>query len=107
MADRRDELELAQKIVSSAEKLLHEVFRLRSDIAKLHARIEPFDNERDFTVSLGKPIRTMSEALAAIDEARQGVISAEYHLNAVRAGMDGISKDAISREEMKPYIKDR
>ena len=97
--------DLALKIVATGEKLLREVERLRRDVAKLHGRIQPFDGE-PMSASYEKPIRTMTEALSAIDEARQGIIGAEYHLNAIRALMDDISKDAISRTEMKPYLKD-
>ena len=96
----------AAKVQITAEKLLYEVGRLRRDVEKLHTRVDPFENEREFSPIKAEPIQSLAESLNALVDARNSVQGAEYHLAAIRAAMDGIAKDAISREEMKPYLKE-
>lgn len=49
-------------------------------------------------------MKTVEQVVDAIRVARESIVSCEYHLNAIRAVMDSIEKDAISREEMKPHL---
>jgi hypothetical protein len=44
------------------------------------------------------------DALNLIDLARQNIQNCEYELSAIRARMDAIAEDVISREEMKPWM---
>ncbi|MBV2186110.1 MAG: hypothetical protein KUL88_16425 [Rhizobium sp.] len=98
---------LVERIANASEKTLAETIRLRADVARLHGRIEPFENERQFSDSLDswpKP-RTLKDSIDLIARVRDHIEGCERHLNAIRAVMDGISSDAISREEMKPWLK--
>lgn len=97
------------KIVEAANKLAYEVARLRTDIARLHGRIEPFKDEVKRLDPLwpDERVRNASEALNAIAEARKSIQGCEYHLADIRGVIDSISKDAIPRHELKPYIRDK
>lgn len=98
---------LVERIANASEKTLAETIRLRADVARLHGRIEPFENEKQFADIDGnwpKP-RTLMDAIGLITRVRDHIEGCERHLNAIRAVMDGISSDAISREEMKPWLK--
>ncbi|MEQ8450625.1 MAG: hypothetical protein RIB97_13150 [Nitratireductor sp.] len=103
---------LLERIAVQSEKLTSEVRRLRGDIMRLHTRIEPFDE--DVTVSEvpvmpgfpGTPQRRwkLVDALNMLADCRREILDAERHLNAIRGVLNGIAADAISREDMKPYI---
>jgi hypothetical protein len=41
-----------------------------------------------------------------IDQAREGIQSSEYHLNAIRALLEDIANDPISRTEIKESLKE-
>ena len=88
---------------------MHQTERLRRDVARLHGRIEPFKGEvplpeRMFPDAprLKWPVR---DALNMLQEARDCIIACERDLSAIRGKIDGIEADAISREEMKPWLK--
>lgn len=98
---------LVERIAIAVEKTLHETIRLRGDVLRLQGRIEPFLDEKrvvDLEPSSPKP-RTLKDALDLIPHIRENIESCELHLNAIRGVMEGISKDAISRDEMKPWLK--
>ncbi|MGE0653265.1 MAG: hypothetical protein AB7P12_16200 [Alphaproteobacteria bacterium] len=102
-ADRR----LIARIMEVAEKLLFETARLRGDVVRLHGRIEPFENEvkiRDLTPTIEKP-KTLKDALALLARSRDNILECEHELTAIRGSLDNIAADAISREEMKPWLK--
>lgn len=98
---------LIERIANASEKTLAETIRLRADIARLHGRIEPFEDEKkiaDIDSTWPKP-RNLKDAINLIARIRDHIEGCECHLNAIRGVMDGISSDAISREEMKPWLK--
>jgi hypothetical protein len=105
MSDLRADV---RRLADAAEKLLHETERLRRDVAILHGRIQPFTGE----VPLPEPEFTRQElkwpvrdAINLISRARGSILACEQDLSAIRARMDSIESDAISREEMKPWLK--
>lgn len=107
-----DDREILRQVAAHTEKLVNEVRRLRGDVMRLHGRIVPFDSEVVVTevpalpgVAGARQRRwRLVDALNLIADARREIIDAEMHLSAIRARMDEIASDAISREEMKPYI---
>lgn len=103
--------DLLIKIREGVEKLAAEVRRLRGDVVRLHSRVEPFENDivireaaTEFPWHENPTKWKLADALNVIAEARRGVVSAEYSLNAIRGRMDEIASDAMLRDEMKPYI---
>jgi hypothetical protein len=103
-------LDAVTKLTAVAEKLLRETERLRNDVARLNARIEPIDgHENRFDDRQPPPSPVVRwpvpAALNMIDSARQGILNCEHELSAIRARIDNIAEDAISREELKPWIK--
>lgn len=100
---------LVQRIADAAEKLLMETTRLRGDVMRLHGRIEPFEGERtvhDLNLNYSKP-KNLKDALGLLSDSREAIIDCEHHLSAIRGAVDGIASDAISRAEMKPWLKGR
>lgn len=98
------------RVADGITKLTAEVERLRRDIAGLHGRIEPFDDEAvRASLPLEEPMlpraRNLADELTRLQLARGTIQSCERHLNAMRAKLDEISNDSHSREEMKPWIK--
>lgn len=93
------------KLIAVAEKLLHEASRLRRDVERLAVRIEPFQGERASDDSPVLRFKNMAEALDAMAHARRAIRDAEYDRNLIRGRIDNIASDAISREEMKPWLK--
>jgi hypothetical protein len=101
-----------RKLVEAAAKLLHETERLRRDVATLHGRVEPFEGEVPLPQPPGyaeppKAKWNVVDALNMIQRARNDVLGCEHVLSAIRARMDTIESDALSREEMKPWLKSR
>ena len=104
-------LDAVTKLTAVAEKLLRETERLRRDVAVLGARVQPIEGLVEPQFGDSSALRPkvkwfVPDALNMIDEARRHVRSCEYELSAIRARMDNIAKDAHSRDEMKPWIKD-
>lgn len=102
-----DAKEGVARLVSAAEKLLMETSRLKRDVETLSGRIQKFDDE---IIPWQEPISprkawNIVDALNMIDEARISIRNSEYDLSAIRGRMDAIESDAISRAEMKPFIK--
>ena len=101
-------LDAVRKLTAVAEKLLHETERLRRDVAMLNARVQPIEGgEPPFGDSppIPKVKWLVPDALNMIDMARANILNCEYELSAIRARMDNIASDALSRDEMKPWIK--
>ncbi len=105
--DRVEVIKQAEKVFEATSKLVNEVARLRMDIARLHSRIEPFEGEvrRPEPLPADMKFRSLIEALDGIADARASIQSCEYHLSSIRGMLDGISSDAISREEIRPWLK--
>lgn len=97
----------AADVIALIEKLTSEVARLGRDVLILRDRIIPHDDERLPPVWSPPPIKTDKDLLERIADTREQIHNCEYHLSAIRGGMDAIVSDAISREEMKPYLKHR
>lgn len=96
------------RLVGAAEKLLSEVSRLQHDVSVLNGRIEGYEDEiTNPWRPTPNPKKTWNivDALNMIEAARVSIRNCEYDLNAIRGRMDAIESDAISREEMKPWIK--
>lgn len=96
------------RLVAAAEKLMSEVARLRHDVSVLNGRIEKFEDETISPWREPPKLRKswhVVDALNMIEEARVGIRNCEYDLNAIRGRIDAIESDAISREEMKPWLK--
>ncbi|MFG1184388.1 hypothetical protein [Xanthobacter aminoxidans] len=107
-----DELQRnVSRIADAAEKLLFETERLRRDVARLAGRIEPFEGEPQipepppFVTPLFTKKSDLRDAVIVIDTARKFIVACEHELSAIRGRMDAIEADAISRDEMKPWLK--
>lgn len=99
-----------ERLATAAEKVLKEIVLLRGDVDKLNGRIEPVDDwnkRREIKIPEFKPRRTVVDSLHMIEIAREHIFACEGEIGLIRARIDGIESDAISREEMKPYIKGR
>lgn len=90
-----------------AEKLLNETSRLRRDVVRLSGRIEPFEGEPHIAdpVIERPPRRDFKDAIDVLYAARQQIENAERDLAKIRSVAEGIDRDAISREELKPWLK--
>jgi hypothetical protein len=105
-------LDAVKKLTAVAEKLLHETERLRRDVEKLNARVQPTEEQEDQLGAgddpppIPKVTWPVAEALNMIDRARRSIMNCEFDLSAIRARMDDIAR-GLSREEMKPWIKEK
>ena len=105
-------LDAVKKLIAVAESLLHETKRLRNDVQTLNARIRPNENEQlvdpDHPYWGASPKTTwpIPDALNMIDQAKEGIKGSEYHLNAIRALLNDIANDPVSRTEMKTWLKE-
>lgn len=111
---------MREDIAKAIDRLANEVVNLRRDTARLHARVSPewsgrepgyldsmeFEPRNSLYYGKPKPV-TEQEAWALIKAMRDQLRGVDYHMGAVRSHMDDICKDAISREEMKPYLKEK
>jgi ABC-type transporter Mla subunit MlaD len=109
MEDRMDDPDFAS-VVDAAERLIREIARLRSDIARLLDRLEPFEEEKTRLADIARfgeveTAKTLPDALKMLTDARREIKNAEYDLNAIRARMDEVANDTMSRDEIKPYLK--
>ncbi|MBO6755962.1 MAG: hypothetical protein JJ902_06515 [Roseibium sp.] len=97
-------------ILDNIIKLNREVSNLRVDVVNLSKRIEPFEGEKDFKYidesffQETRP-RDFQQCLELIRTVRAAVREAEGYTRFAASRMEGISADAISREEMKPWLK--
>jgi hypothetical protein len=102
-----DTLEQVTRFADLAAKALREVERLRRDVAKLCNRIEPVEGEAPLPdpgplkYRLKWPVR---DALNMFRNISQIIGACDRDLNAIRAKLDIIENDVISREELKPWI---
>jgi hypothetical protein len=99
------------RLCTAAEKLLQETERLRRDVSGLNQRIQPIEHSvpGEDWVEQTPPERRVWRAVDALNiimEARTNILNCEHELSAIRARIDTIERDAISREEMKPWIRD-
>lgn len=98
------------RIADAAEKLLFETERLRRDVTRLSGRIEPFEGEPKlpepaYDIPLFNKRSDLRDAIIVIDTARKFIEGCERQLSVIRGRMDAIEADAVSRAEMKPWIK--
>jgi hypothetical protein len=101
--------ELVGQLVHLASKTLLETQRLRRDIAQLNARIEPVQG----TLIPSEPEHVPETrnsypipfALDIFARARDHLLACERELSAIRSRIDVIESDAVSREDMKPWIR--
>lgn len=101
--------EQAAKVAEATNNLMQEVSRLRGDIARLHARFGP-PKEPEWVSDPLLPFerfKNFKEALDGIATARKYIQGCEYHLGAIRGLIDGIASDAVSRQDMKQWLKDK
>lgn len=99
-------LVLFERATVAAEKLANEVSRLRVDVVRLHARLDPFagEPERPYPEDAARP-KTLDELLQSIDDARRYIFAIERDVSRIRGVVDAIDADAIAREEMKPFLR--
>jgi hypothetical protein len=86
------------------------VLQISRDVSMLSARVQPIEGSEphvDHPPPSPKVKWLVPEALNMIDRARTNILNCEYELSAIRARMDNIANDALSRDEMKPWIKER
>jgi hypothetical protein len=77
-------LDAVKSLTAVAEKLLHETERLRGDVARLNARLQPVEGEEDGYVEPPPPARAkwpVPEALNMIDQARRNILNCEHELS--------------------------
>ena len=102
--------EHVKRLAELAAKTLHETERLRRDVATLHGRIQPFEGEIPLPQPDFPEIRAkwpIPAALNMFERARASLLGCERELSAIRARMDSIERDAIARDELKPWLRDR
>jgi hypothetical protein len=102
-------LDAVKRLTAVAEKLLHETERLRGDVARLNARLDPIEGDEDDVYDEPPPLARVKwpvpDALNVIDQARRNILNCEHELSAIRARVDTIAEDVVSREEIKHLIK--
>jgi predicted nucleic acid-binding Zn-ribbon protein len=90
-------------------KAVVEIQRLQNDIAKLDAKIEPFDKRHryDKGYDRGEVGRDKSseDAFGRLTDIRNAIRGCEAHIGKVRTQLDDMAEHAASRDAMKPYLK--
>lgn len=100
-----------EKILDELEKLNKEITRLKIETVKLSVRIESYEGEAvgikliEDRFLRRRPLN-LEEVLDLVHETREAVRTIEYDFNAIRGSMDNIARDGISRDEMKPWLKE-
>jgi hypothetical protein len=102
--------EHVKRLAELAAKTFHETERLRRDVARLCGRIQPFEGEiplpePDFPDF--RPKWPIPDALNMFERARASLLGCERELSAIRARIDSIERDAIPRDELKPWLRGR
>lgn len=100
--------ETGRKLIEALHKAIREAERLRRDIHALHARIEPFDDEKTVlhpSIAKFETPKTLNDALKLVVEVHKYMYNCELDLNAIRSVMTEISDDVVSRDDLKPYLK--
>jgi hypothetical protein len=104
--------EYLKNILAEMERLTRKVVRLKEETARFKARIEPFEGEEtiNFNVSDADIIsykpKDLDELLKSASTMRAAIRSFEFDFTAIRGKIDNIARDGISRDEMKPWLKD-
>lgn len=97
--------ETTVKLAAKIDALLWETRQLRTDVATLHGRIHPFEGEQLRTFpAYEEPIKTLPDALRAIEAARKDIREVEYDFRFIRSAIDQIRNDAWSRDELKKWL---
>ncbi len=100
--------EQARRLADVSEKLLHETEQLRRDVGSLAKRIapdRPLDVE-DWSLQPLKVARTFVDMFKRLEQARRAIGDAERQLGALRAVVQSIAEDVVSREGMKEWLID-
>lgn len=94
--------------VELIEKLCNETARLRQDVNRLSARIQPFEGEAIPDLArfefYRKP-KTFRDVIGLIEQTRIAIRDCEYAVSKATARVEQIASDGWSREDMKPYLK--
>ena len=101
------ELELFEQSVVALNKLNVEVARLRSDVARLWARIEPFEDEatKAYEPFNDPKPKTFRDVLDTFEKVRKSLVNSQMTIGLVEARINQIHNDSWSREDMKPWLK--
>lgn len=97
-----------ESIADELEKLIRHTVSLDANIARLAARIQPFDGERVTERYLSKRKRpdelTLRSLWNLVVDADEHIRGAELDLSRIRSYVDSVFSDAVTREEMKEWI---
>jgi prefoldin subunit 5 len=94
------------RLCTAAEKLARETERLRRDVVALNQRVQPIEGPGATWIEEPPAERKVWKAVDALNlivAASANIL--KHELSAIRARIDAIERHAISREEMKPWIK--
>jgi len=74
------------------------VVRLRSDIQRLHARIEPFEGEKvePYPLVPKEHFKRFREAFDGISRAREVIHTCEFHLTTIRGVIENIGSEVFA-----------
>ena len=102
-----EERKLFERSVIALEKMANEVRRLRGDVERLNARLEPFEGEPNYEHDPypWKAPKTFRDVLDMFEKVRSELYHSESTISRVGARVDQIRDDAWSRDELKPWIK--
>ena len=100
---------LFERSVVALEKLAFEAARLRSDVARLAGRIEPFENEHEIAVEQGyhPKLSSFRDVLNYFQQVRDDLRASENKVQRIAGIIDQIQNDSWSRQDMRPWLKDR
>jgi len=105
-----------QKLVANSEKLLRDISGLRGDVNRLTERFLHI-NDRNyvwhkerkddliFQYRRSPPKTSINEALSDIQSARESIMNCEHDIRLINSAIETILRNNVSREDMKPYLK--
>lgn len=103
------------RIAVAAEQLLREAKRLNADLASLTKLFAGMETVPDPVIEWGSfpnaelkmaNRRTVVDSINIIEAARGILLNSEYQLRTIEGIVNGIEKDAYSREELKEHMRD-
>jgi prefoldin subunit 5 len=99
-----------ESVAQTLDRLLRHVEALDRDMQNLTDRIVPYDDQKPTFVSRGwldpRPTEINLETLyEKIRQADRHIQNIERDFSAVRSTIDSLDKDAILRDELKPYLR--
>ena len=101
--------ELDPAVMAELAKILHETQRLRRDVVALANRIEPFVDKEPGIAGTVETERfdSVPSVVDFLKGLRRSIVTSEFHLNAIRGRINEIAGNAVSRAEMKPWLKEK